>query len=254
VIVNGTERALPWNGAIVAGDEVTLEASPASGWEFVAWFGGLSGGASPVTFAVDADTAITVKFVERIDFSDVSEGYWARQAIAACVDAGIVFGYPDGTYLPGNTVTRAQMAVYVARGLCGGDAYVPTGPAEATFPDVTVDHWAFSCVEYAAGRDIVVGYGDGTYQPSWAVTRAQMAVFIARSIVDPTGDEGLSEYTPPETPTFPDVPVDYWCWTHAEYLAEQGVVAGYEDHTYRPTTIVTRDPMAVYAARAFGLI
>jgi hypothetical protein len=39
-----------------------------------------------------------------------------------------------------------------------------------------------------------------------------------------------------------------------EYLAEEGVVQGYADGLYRPTTTVTRDQMAVYVARAFGLM
>jgi hypothetical protein len=81
-----------------------------------------------------------------------------------------------------------------------------------------------------------------------------MAVFIARSIVTPTGEAGLVDYEPPEDPTFPDVPSDHWSYVHVEYLAEDGTVAGYPDGLYRPAVTVTRDQMAVYVARAFGLM
>ena len=108
-------------------------------------------------------------------------------------------------------------------------------------------------MEYAASHGIVVGYGDGTYQPTVTVDRGQMAVFVARSMVRPLGDGGLVGYTPPATPTFSDVATDYWAYAYVEYLTAQGTVSGYADATYRPAVAVTRDQMAVYVQRAFGL-
>jgi Tol biopolymer transport system component len=183
---------------------------------------------------------------DRQTFGDISVGHWGYYAIEACCESGLVAGYPDGSYQPDWAVTRDQMAVYISRGVAGGDENVPAGPAGATFPDVPSTHWAYDHIEYAADVDIVQGYGDGSYQP-------QMAAFIARAIADPTGEEGLADYQPPELPSYPDVPADYWCYSHVEYLAEEGVVQGYTDGLYRPTTTVTRDQMAVYVARAFGL-
>jgi hypothetical protein len=45
-----------------------------------------------------------------------------------------------------------------------------------------------------------------------------------------------------------------WCYKHVEYLLERDVVSGYPDGLYRPTATVTRDQMAVYVSRAFGLM
>ncbi len=53
-------------------------------------------------------------------FSDVWETSWAYQVVAASAAAGIVSGYPDGTYEPTDPVTRDQMAVYISRSLAGG--------------------------------------------------------------------------------------------------------------------------------------
>ncbi len=130
---------------------------------------------------------------------------------------------------------------------------MPEFTGTPTFPDVPADHWAVDCVEYAAANNVVEGYGDGSYQPDRDLTRAQMAVFIARSIVTPTGEAGLAGYEPPESPTFPDVGSGFWAYKHIEYCVETGVVAGYPDGLYRPTTVVTRDQMAMYVARAFDL-
>jgi DNA-binding beta-propeller fold protein YncE len=187
-------------------------------------------------------------------FPDLLCYQWCYDEVQACVDAGIVAGYGDGCYHWEVVVTRDQMAVYVARALAGGDAYVdpPSGPP--TFFDVSDDHWAYKYVEYAVANNIVAGYGDGSYRPDVPVDRAQMAVYIARSVVDPTGDEGLISYVPPPTPTFPDVPAYFWSFLHIEYCAGEGIVYGYLDGKYHPEYLVTRDQMAVYICRAFDLL
>jgi PKD repeat protein len=193
-----------------------------------------------------------------VSFPDVpvQPPFWAIEQILACVDAGIVAGYPDGTYGPANTVTRDQMAVYISRALTGSDDKVPTGPATATFSDVPTDYWAFRYVEYAATQNVVQGYSDGTYKPTDQVDRGQMAVFIARSIYTPTAARlDLTGYTPPATPTFPDVATTFWAYKYVEYIAQPaiGVTKGYPDGDYHPEYVCTRDQMAVYVARAFKL-
>jgi hypothetical protein len=167
-----------------------------------------------------------------------------------------VSGYPDGTYRPSEAVDRGQMAVYISRGLVApsGDAAIPSGPAVATFSDVPTDHWAFKWVEFAVDQSIVAGYPDGTYRPDEQVDRGQMAVYIARAMVAPSGDAGVPE-GPPD-PTFPDVTAtgDWaWCYKYVESIAAADVAHGYDDGTYRPAEIVKRDQMAVYVQRAFNL-
>jgi Tol biopolymer transport system component len=198
-----------------------------------------------------------------ICFTDMCTGYWAFEEIMACVDASIVQGYPEGDYKPLLAVTRDQMAVYVGRSLAGGDENVPPGPAEPSFWDVDSEQWAYDYIEYAAEEGVVQGYPEGDYRPTLEVDRAQMAVYIARSIATPTGEAGLIGYDPPETPTFPDVLGDHWAYKHVEYAYEQGVVRGYPFpdpdnpgetiNLYQPDWVVTRDQMAVYVQRAFGL-
>jgi PKD repeat protein len=198
--------------------------------------------------------ALTKPHYILVTFSDVPAGFWATDQILACASAGIVGGYPDGSYQPAATVTRDQMAVYVSRALAGGDANVPTAPATASFSDVGVDHWAFRYIEYCAAHDVVQGYPGGTYRPDEVVNRGQLAVYIARAMVSPTGDAAVPD--PPAEATFPDVTAGNewgWCYRHVEYCAAEDVVQGYWDGSYRPEAAVTRDQMAVYVARAFGL-
>jgi len=200
----------------------------------------------------DTNVRIDAFLRDRDGLFDVVLGYWAYRHVLACFHAGIVAGYADGSYQPLVPVTRAQMAVYIARAFAGGEGAVPPGPDSASFPDVPPDHWAYDHIEFAHLHYIVQGYPEGTYQPDETVTRAQMAVYVARSIVDPTGDEGLIGYEPPPTPTFADVLADFWAHNYVEFCHDQNIVQGYEDG-YHPDDVVTRDQMAVYIARAFEL-
>ncbi len=183
-------------------------------------------------------------------FSDVPATFWAWKQIEAAVAHGVVQGYPEGTYLPIVSVTRDQMAVFIARALAGGDGSVPAGPATASFADVPTSFWAYKYIEYCVDPDqgVVQGFEDGSYQPNQAVNRGQMAAFIARAQAGGDGNVPAG----PVAASFPDVPTDFWAYRYVEYIADAGVTQGYPDGNYHPETIVTRDQMAVYISRAFG--
>ena len=162
-------------------------------------------------------------------------------------DAGrvpfIVQGFPDGLYRPNMKVPRDQMAVFIRRGM----NISPTEPAEATFPDVATDFWAYGDIEALADAGVVQGYADGSYQPAYTVTRGQMAVYVARAKGWVTADDEMDT----ENDVFSDVPADYWCALAVEECVNCGVVQGFGDGTYKPTMWVDRAQMSVYTWRAF---
>jgi hypothetical protein len=236
---------------------VELEAGRCTdGWRFDHWEVdgiGQEIGERRASVSVDGDQNVVAHY-RPAEFSDVTCYHWAFDAVYGCFDAGIVAGYPDGLYRPTDSVSRDQMAVYISRALAGGDENVPGFTDTPSFPDVDEAHWAIDYVEYAANQNVVAGYLDGTYNPEYEVTRDQMAVYVARSLVAPEGEAGLADYTPADPRDFPDVASDFWAYKHIEYCVENGVVQGYEDGYYHPDYVVTRDQMAVYVARAFGLL
>jgi DNA-binding beta-propeller fold protein YncE len=118
------------------------------------------------------------------------------------------------------------------------------------FDDVQPGFWAFEEIMGCYEADIVGGYGTTCYEPTFAVSRDQMAVFISRSICTPTGEAGMADYVPPDNPTFSDVPTDYWAYKYIEYCVANDVVQGLDSVTYGPANIVTRDQMAVFISRA----
>ncbi len=143
-------------------------------------------------------------------FTDVSTGHWARPWIEAMRTAGLVGGFDDGTYRPNLIVTREAMAVYVARCMVGGTS-VPAGPSTATFLDVPTSNWAYDEVEYCVAHNVVGGYDATHYRPTVEVSRDQMAVFVYRGFIRPTGTAVVLG-GPAITAVDPET-AGYWGWS-----------------------------------------
>jgi len=61
------------------------------------------------------------------------------------------------------------------------------------------------------------------------------------------------DYIPPTTPSFSDVPTDFWCYKYMEYALEHDIVGGCGDGTCQPGLPLARGQMAVFICRAFHL-
>ena len=114
---------------------------------------------------------------EESTFSDVSSTHWGLQYIEACVEAGIINGYEDGTYKPDQYVTRVELAKMIAMA-----EQLALDAAESSFSDVSADHWGLQYIEACVEAGIVNGYTNGTFLPANNVTRAEAAAMIARAL------------------------------------------------------------------------
>ena len=179
-------------------------------------------------------------------FGDAPPGYWAFTFIEALARAGITAGCGNGNYCPSAPVTRAQMAVFLERGM-RGSTYVPPPATGVVFNDVGAGDFAAAFIEQLFADGITAGCGNGNYCPAAQVTRDQMAVFLLRAKYG-------SGYSPPSpTGVFGDVPTGYWAAAWIEQLAAEGITAGCGSGNYCPTSPVNRDQMAVFLVRTFGL-
>jgi hypothetical protein len=109
-------------------------------------------------------------------FSDVA-GTEHELSINAVAAAGIAGGFPDGTFRPSESVSRGQMAAFLAR--ARGLDPVETGP----FSDVAGTEHERS-INAVAAAGIAGGFTDGTFRPTATTTRAQMAAFLFRAFLD----------------------------------------------------------------------
>jgi len=179
-------------------------------------------------------------------FADARPDYWAFTYIEALARAGISSGCGGGNYCPEDPVNRAQMAVFLERGMNGGN-FVPPPATGTVFLDVDAGDFAASFIEQLASDGITAGCGSNNYCPDVEVTRAQMAVFLLRAKYG-------SSYSPPAPGgVFNDVDLSHWAVAWIEQLAAEGITAGCGGGNYCPDATVTRDQMAVFLVRTFGL-
>lgn len=179
-------------------------------------------------------------------FADVPFSYWSWSWIERLYDAGITGGCGGGNYCPEQSVSRAQMAIFLERGM-NGSSYTPPPATGTVFLDVPTTYWSAAWIEKLAADGITGGCGGGNYCPNTAVSRAQMAIFLLRA------KHGAS-YTPPSaTGVFPDVATTYWAASWIEQLYAEGITGGCGGGNYCPNNPVTRAQMAIFLVRTFGL-
>jgi hypothetical protein len=118
--------------------------------------------------------------------------------------------------------------------------------SSATFSDVPTTHWAWESIEKIYSAGITSGCGSGTYCPEHSVTRAQMAVFLLKSMHG-------SGYNPPlvgDSSGFGDVATGHWAAAWIKQLALEGITGGCGNGNYCPENPVTRGQMAVFLLKA----
>jgi hypothetical protein len=187
--------------------------------------------------------------VDTQTFEDVLDSYWAWSYIERLYNAGITGGCGQGNYCPESPVTRAQMAVFLERGIHGSSYNPPALGGGSGFGDVDPIYWAAAWIKQLAADGITGGCGSGNYCPDLPVTRAQMAIFLLRSKYGPS-------YSPPAvggSTGFGDVHIDYWAGAWIKQLVAEGITAGCGSGNYCPETPVTRAQMAVFLVRTFNL-
>ncbi len=114
-------------------------------------------------------------------FADTRDSrHW--EAIEVLARAGIVTGYPDGTFRPGIPVKRAQMAKMLVEtlGLPVGEGVLPCPFQDVERP--TDDLYPDDYVATAAANGIVKGFDSRTFGPYETVTRAQVVSMVVRAL------------------------------------------------------------------------
>ena len=121
-------------------------------------------------------------------FSDVPAGNPYAGAIAAAVRAGLVNGYPDGTYRPDASISRQELAVLIDRAMTAAGRPATLSPIPtllAPFADAgQVAGWARPALAAAVGQHILKGETATTLDPLGTTTRAEAAVVIERLMAD----------------------------------------------------------------------
>lgn len=176
------------------------------------------------------------------------ESHWARPQIQQLLDFGIVGGYPDGTFRPEDSLSRAAFVkmLVTAKGL------TPVPGGEAGFDDLA-GHWTSSqgYIAAAVNAGIVMPdeYPDGKFEPDRPITRQEIAVMVVRALgmqsAAAKGGAVLSFRDADRIPSQAKVFI--------AVASGQGIIGGFPDGTFGPDKPATRAQAAVMVMRMLNV-
>ena len=193
------------------------------------------------------------------DLTDIA-GHWAESAIEQAVKEGWVNGYPDGTFQPQGTVTRAEMTklLLAAVGLTPDGEAAQALKESASEPEGFTDmdsHWltgqGWTDLALSAGLLVPSDYSEGKFLPNQAITRGEIAVLCARTL-------GLSQAVRQDTET-ESAFTDRASFSPDQAgsireIAKLGVITGYPDGTFGPDRTATRAEAVTMVTRTLNVM
>ena len=178
-----------------------------------------------------------------LPFTDVTN-HWAYSAIKRVYTRGWMVGMDEKTFAPDQQLSRAMLAV-ILYAMAGE----PAVTGESPFTDVPAGCWYTDAIVWAAQNGIVCGFGDGTFRPNEAVTRAQAAVMLygyaAFTGADVTARADLSAYS--DAGQIPAWAMDAMQWANARRL-----IVGRDSSHLVPDGGATRAEMAAILSAYIG--
>ena len=193
--------------------------------------------------------------LEPAGFHD-TEGSFAEDAADCLAHYEITFGTnPEmGLFSPGQTVTRRQMALFLARAAGPAGVELPE-ISDQGFTDLDVGSGSQNAINQLVELGIMEGTSSTTFDPHGPVTRSHMALWLARFLsAAPTGPGGTDiDDVEPDDDHFTDVSsVDFRTRAAIRKIYEMGVTQGTSAFNFSPEKEVTRGQMAVFISRTLA--
>ncbi|MGR6836656.1 S-layer homology domain-containing protein [Syntrophomonas erecta] len=183
---------------------------------------------SAISVQVDHFTIFAVMTVipepREVALTDI-DGHWAMDNIKKLVVQGAISGYPDGSFQPDNTITRAEFATVLVK------AFKLENKGSHVFAD-TAGHWAEDYIACAAANEVASGYDGDKFGPDNLITREQMGVMIFKAAkLAPIEEENR----------FADsAGISGWAREALAAATSNGIMKGYPDNTVNPQGNATR--------------
>ncbi|MCM3272288.1 immunoglobulin-like domain-containing protein [Paenibacillus elgii] len=168
-----------------------------------------------------------------------ANGHWAKKEIANWQDLDLSEGYPDGTFRPDASITRAEFVALVNR------VFRLKDKASVDFSDVKAGDWHYDEFAKARAAGVVSGYEDGTLRPNVPITRQEAAVVLQGLFQAKASAQDTAVARFKDAGTIPS-----WSKAAIEAVVSQGYMNGYPDGSYMPDRPITRAEAVVTLDRA----
>lgn len=113
------------------------------------------------------------------NFTDVSSDYWALPFIQALAQRGVITGFPDGTFKPDQSVTRAEFAALIQKAFNQNPV---RQLSSSGFRDVPANYWAASAIKQAYETGFLTGYPGDLFQPNQQIPKVQALVALTSGL------------------------------------------------------------------------
>lgn len=187
----------------------------------------------------DSGTSPTPEII----FND-TQGHWAAESIQRAVQLGIAQGFGDGSFRPNATVSRAEIAVFLSRAL----KLEPATAGTAGLSDADkLPTWAKDHILSVTGAGLMTGYADTAFGAGDAITRAEIAVIVARAL----------KLTLPADPilSFADAnQIPAWAKGAVAAVAEAGLMEGRNNHSFDAKASLTRAEALTLIVRLLDIL
>lgn len=140
-----------------------------------------------------------------------------------------IYGYPDGSFRPDRSITRAEVAAIVSRILRVRKDDTKRYPT--SFGDVPSDEWYADYVGYLTGKGIIKGRSETVFDPDAKITRAEFVALLARAARFKASESANK---------FSDVADSHWAKSYITTMSEKQIIGGYPDGTFGPERNLTR--------------
>ncbi|MGG0670447.1 S-layer homology domain-containing protein [Lederbergia citrisecunda] len=181
---------------------------------------------------------------ETQSFSDVRDipSHHFYEAVMKYTAADMISGYSDGTFKPGQNITRQDAAKLLALVLELDTKNV----SDPGFKDISKTSPYYSYIAALVEEGIISGYEDNTFRPHDSLTRAQMAKIIVL---------GFSlEEMPSVSLPFSDINSKQWHIEFVRSLYAHEITTGTTPTTFSPNALVTRGQMASFVFRSEAFV
>ncbi|MCQ2420941.1 MAG: S-layer homology domain-containing protein, partial [Clostridia bacterium] len=165
--------------------------------------------------------------------SDVSVGEDLR--LNSTDHFAYIKGYPDGSFKPNGSLTRAEAATIFYRLLVNTNVM-----RSVSFSDVKAGSWYYEAVSVLAGKGVIKGYPDGTFGPNRSVTRAEFCAMASRFFALKDG-----------TLKFTDVKSSYWGYPYIASAVAHGWLTD-AAAAYKPDSAISRAEVVNLVNRMLG--
>ncbi len=159
----------------------------------------------------------------------------AQEKPSTATITGYINGYPDGTFRPGKSMTRAEAASILAK----LQRLPLTDSSKPAFSDA--DGWYNAVINAVVKAGYMKGYPDGSFKPDKPITRAEFATMLSHFMSAKTASNPFTDTN------------GNWAKEAIDKAYAQGIIKGYEDNTFRPAADVSRAEAVAMVNRTFNI-